>query len=158
MGAGWIAPVPAHLVLTPGTPEVIVTTYAQRLIAFAEQLKAQPEHPELAVVVAMMAFEIAAEHRLRRAAAASPERVAAKHVVEGIRGALSNMRNRHLYVVMTGDHIERAPFWSDFIASSKLRNKLVHMGGTATPEQIETAIAVARRAVPYLEGDQGHRV
>jgi hypothetical protein len=63
---------------------------------------------------------------------------------------LNNHRVRSLYVALTGDRIQDAPFWPAFAEASALRNRLVHQGERATLEHAKNACDAVRNLTQHV--------
>lgn len=83
----------------------------------------------VAVIVAATACEVVVERAMSRAFTAKGVADLEDSVMEFVTScALSQPRNRNLYVALTGDDIHKKGFWQGYIALVKRRNDTVHTG------------------------------
>jgi hypothetical protein len=127
------------------------TPYHLVLLAAADNLLLQ-QQPGVAVVTAHMACEIVTEQAIaaafnRRGLGDLEEVVTAWFQSNN----LANDRIRDVYVALTGDRIQDAPFWGRFTASSKLRNHAVHRGKLVSPQEAKDCCTVVREVIAHLE-------
>jgi len=134
-----------------GTAEAEVITYPRSLLGVARSL-IDNNHFDIAVVVAHMACEIATERSLSEAYAAKGLQYLEDAVDDLLNGYnLSNKRNRKLYAALTGDAIEKQPFWSNFCESATRRNQVVHKGKLMTKAEAEESYRAADSFVSHLK-------
>jgi hypothetical protein len=124
--------------------------YHQSLLSAADQLVAS--EPAVAVVTAHMACEIVVE-QLVSAAFKSRGIPDLEDAVTALFASnnLANDRVREVYVALTGDAIQSAPFWQRFKESSSVRNGAVHHGKRVSADQAKESCAVARDLIAHLE-------
>jgi hypothetical protein len=120
-----------------------VVIYPRALLSVSRRFIDQGDF-SIAVVVAHMACEVATERRLSEAFATKGIDYLEDAVTDFFSGYnLSNDKIRNLYVVLTGDHVHDAPFWSNFKVSSARRNKIIHealsVGATEAEESYKAA-------------------
>lgn len=131
--------------------ELTVVTYPAALLAASKSLISDGQ-PSIAVVVAHMACEVAVERALSAAFAAKRLQQLEEPVTDFMNGYnLANDRNRRLYTALTGDAIEREPFWSAFVESASRRNKIMHEGRTASRAEAEASHQAAVSVVTHLK-------
>jgi hypothetical protein len=132
------------------TAEVI--GYPRQLLAQAKTLIDQ-QHYGMAVVVAHIACEVATERRLAEA-------FAAKGIGHHLEGAvmkllngynLSHDNNREFYTAFTDNKIQQARWWSDFRASAKRRNGVIHKGATVTRADAKASYNVVDKFLTHLK-------
>lgn len=130
--------------------QISITTYPKRLLSFASDLVRQEEY-SIAVVVAHMACEVAVERVVSVAMVDKGLDFLKKAGISLLNGySLANRSNLKLYVALTGDTINKAEFWEEFMASAGLRNKIVHGVKTATKEHAQASILAADAFVAHL--------
>ena len=129
-----------------------VPAYHHKLLETAGAMKGS--EPEIAVILAQMACEIACELAFTA--------VIAQKEVSGLQTTVDvllpnynlgsdNPRVRKAYVALSGDRITSQPYWDDFKAHVRRRNRIVHGGARATPEEAEKSVTVASSLVAHLE-------
>ncbi len=64
---------------------------------------------------------------------------------------LRNEKVRKLYVALTDDKIQDAPFWVEYTKFVALRNRVVHRGKRPSKQQAEECFKVATEMVEHLE-------
>ena len=64
---------------------------------------------------------------------------------------LTNPRVQNIYNAISGDEIQKQPFWQQFKESAERRNKAVHEGKIATKAEAETSFSAATSLVKYLK-------
>lgn len=133
------------------TVETTVITYPQRLLTLARKLIDDGEFG-IAVVVAHVACEVATERTLSEGFAAKGVSYLEDAVTKLFSGNnLADSRIRRLYTALTGDQVEKAPFWQKFKRSrDELRNSIVHSSITVTKAQAEDSYVAARELVAHL--------
>jgi len=127
------------------------TTYPQRLLDVAKGLIGTEEY-SIAVVVAHIACEVAADRAFTKAFAAK----GIDYLEESIRAffsgfAISQGRNQKLYTALTEDQIHKEPFWGRFIISLRRRNDIAHKAEIVGKPEAEESLAVATEFVAHLE-------
>jgi hypothetical protein len=132
------------------TADLTVVTYPQDLLTLAEEL-AQGPRPELAVVVAHIAAEIAVERSFTEAFAARNIQDLEEPTTEFFQSFnLANDRVRALYTALTGDQVAQQPFWCKFKESSTRRNRAVHGGKRCSSAEARETLAATRALVTHL--------
>jgi hypothetical protein len=63
---------------------------------------------------------------------------------------IANAKVSGLYMDLSGDPINQAPFWSRFTAHSELRNDLVHEGKLATEAQAKASLEVVAALIAHV--------
>lgn len=110
-------------------------------------------HYSLAVVVAHMACEFAAERTVSNAFARRKVEYLEPSVVDFFPSYnLSNDRVRAVYTALSGDIIQNEKFWSEYQASVKRRNKLVHAQLKASKADAEASLAACSSFIAHLSG------
>ncbi len=129
-----------------------VTTYPQSLLSFAKGLIDQGQFG-IAVVVALMACEVATERSITEAIAAKGLQHLEPAIRRSLNGySLNNDRVRKWYTTLTGDDIAKsAPFWSDFKSSAKRRNDIIHRGILPGKAEAEQSYKAAYDLVEHLK-------
>lgn len=133
------------------TVQTTIITYPQKLLNLARRLIDEGEFG-VAVVVAHMACEIATERTLSEAFGAKgiPDlEDAVTNLFSG--NNLANDRIRKLYTALTGDEVEKAPFWQKFKLSAQRRNDIAHSSITVTKSEAEDTYMAARDLVTHLK-------
>jgi hypothetical protein len=64
---------------------------------------------------------------------------------------LGNEKVRGLYCALTGDEIQKRPFWQSFKALTALRNGVVHRGEPVSPQEARDASQAAADFLAHLE-------
>jgi hypothetical protein len=124
--------------------------YHRSLLDAADQFLSQ--EPAVALVTAHMACEILVEQLMSTAFKTRGIADLEEAVTDFFSGSsMGNNRIRKLFVALTGDAIQKAPFWERFDKSSTLRNKAIHEGKRVSPDEGREACAVAREFVAHLE-------
>ena len=131
--------------------EATVTSYPQRLLSVAKGLIDAGEY-SIAVVVAHVACEIATDRAFTKALAAKGLGYLEEPVGAYFSGTvLTQDRNRDLFNALTGDEIQKKPFWEPFKRSVKRRNGIAHKGEIVGKPEAEESLAVATDFVAHLE-------
>ncbi len=131
--------------------DATVITYPHRLLALARKLIGDGL-AELAVVVAHIACEIAVERSLSEAFAAKGIQYLEDSVTDFFSGYnLANDRLRKFYAALTGDEVEKTPFWPKFKESATRRNNIMHSGATVTKTEAEDSCLAAENLVAHLK-------
>jgi len=130
--------------------EASVVTYPENLLELCRRLIDEGQYG-VSVVVAHMACEVATERALTISFALKE----LAYLEEAIRGllngySLTNTRIRKLYTDVTGDHIERQAFWSEFMNSAKRRNTSVHRGAFVAPADAERSYKACLAFVSHI--------
>lgn len=132
------------------TAELTVVTYPQALLTFAEGLLIS-EQPKIAVVVAHMAAEIAAERSFSEAFRNRGLTYLEDPITEFFPSYnLANDRVRRIFTALTGNNLEKFDFWPAFKTSSARRNKIVHEGGRCSHAEATESIKAVRELVEHL--------
>jgi len=146
-----LQPETGHISLVGGKVTLVVTTYPEALLTTAQGLIASGEF-SIAVVVAHMACEISAERALSRTFAAKGIGYLQESVDDLLPGYnLANDRVRNFYNAVTGDQIEKQPFWQAFKESATRRNQAVHKGRIVTKGEVEASYKAASDLVAYMK-------
>jgi hypothetical protein len=133
------------------TVKTTVITYPQKLLTLTRRLIDEGEFA-IAVVVAHIACEIATERCLTEAFAAKGIPDLEDSVTDFFSGSsLANDRIRKLYTALTGDEVEKAPFWQKFKESAVRRNKIAHSSVTVTKAEAEASYMAAKDLVAHLK-------
>jgi hypothetical protein len=133
------------------TVDATVITYPQKLLTLARRLIDDGEFG-IAVVVAHMACEIATERTLTEAFVSKGIPYLEDSVTDLFSGYnLANNRIRKLYTALTGDEVEKAPFWQKFKLSAERRNKIAHSSITVTKAEAEESHKAAKDLVAHLK-------
>jgi hypothetical protein len=128
-----------------------VFTYPRHLLAYARTLIDQ-SHYGMAVIVSHMACEIATERRLSEAIVVKGVEYLRSQLLRRNAGySLYNERLRCLYTTLTGDNIQKEPFWPKFKESSKRRNRIVHVGAGVDVGEAEESHTAAGAFVAHLK-------
>jgi len=127
-----------------------VITYPQKLLTLAQSLIDSEEH-SVSIVVAHMACEVAVDRTFTKAYTAK----GIEYLEEPLESFLpsNNLGNdgvRKLYTALTGDEIQKQPFWSRFKESAARRNKISHNGATYDQSEAEASLAVVKEFVAHL--------
>jgi len=132
------------------TAELTVITYPQTLLATGRDLLKREQYG-IAIVVAHMACEVAAERSLAEAFKAKSLTHLEDPILAFVNGFnLATPRIRELYSALTGDEIQKQPFWPPFTTSAKLRNSIMHNGKIASLSDAESSISAATALVAHL--------
>jgi hypothetical protein len=142
----------AHAVChASATAQLTVTTYPQTLLATAHDLLEREQYG-IAVVVAHMACEVAAERTMAEAFGTKSIEHLEAPILAFINGFnLATQRIRELYSALTGDQIQQQKFWQGFTDSSKLRNSIMHNGKIAVRQEAEASLAAATALIGHLK-------
>jgi hypothetical protein len=127
-----------------------ITTYLQKLLALSQALIDQGEF-SISIVVAHMACEVATD----RTFADAFKTKEIEYLEESIENFLpsNNLGNdkiRKLYTALTGDEIQKQPFWPRFMETVKRRNGVSHNGKVYGKDEAEASLEVAREFVAHL--------
>jgi hypothetical protein len=133
------------------TAELTVITYPQTLLTTALDLLEREQYG-IAIVVAHMACEVAAERSMAEAFQAKSLTHLEEPILAFVNGFnLATPRIRELYSALTGDEIQKQPFWQAFKTSATLRNNIVHNGKIAARSDAESSITAATAFVVHLK-------
>jgi hypothetical protein len=122
-----------------------VFPYPRLLLADAQRLMSGGDH-SYAVVVAHIAAEVAMEHRLAEAL----QQKGLLFLEDFFR--LNNRYDRlRLYGALTSDKVlDEQPIWEPLNKSAKIRNRIIHEGHLAAPEEAEEACRVVEAFLARL--------
>src|SRR5262245_55523265 len=112
------------------------------LLLLAGQLAGESRY-QLAVIVAQTACEVLAARVLGALMTKSGLGPGLKRWIDECKGRNSNLGNpavRTLYQALSGDRIDTQPFWEKYKAHTKLRNRIVHGGATATQQEAQASL------------------
>lgn len=127
-----------------------VFTYPEWLLKIAESLIDQ-DHPEVAIVTAAMACEIAVEQALSRAYKSRGQDNQDETAYGSLNGHnIFNKQVRKVYTELTGDHIEQESFWPNFTEVPKRRNRAIHAGMRFSKVEAEDSVSAARALVNHV--------
>ena len=133
------------------TVQAEVITYPQNLLLLARALIDESRFG-IAVIVAHMACEIATERSLSEAFVTKGLQYLEGAIDEFLNGYnLANKRIRKLYVAMTGDEVQTAPFWDKFKESAQRRNNIIHSGAIVGKTEAEESYTAAAALVAHLK-------
>lgn len=133
------------------TAQVELITYPQNLLNFARRLIDEGQF-SIAVVVAHMACEIATERSLSESFNRKGLKYLEEPIYEFLNGYnLANDKIRKLYTALTGDEIQKQPFWEKFKNSARCRNHIVHEGITVKKAEAENSFEAARDLITHLK-------
>jgi len=101
--------------------------------------------------MAHQACEIASERTIARALAGNKHE-STKEIEKSLSSGynLTNDQTRNLYTTLTGDDIQKQPFWQQFKEFAALRNQIVHGYKTASRSEAEAALEAATNMVNHL--------
>lgn len=134
-----------------GSVQAVVITYPQTLLSAARSLIDSGQF-SIAVVVLHMACEIATERTLSEAFVKRGIQYLEESVEDLLNGYnLSNDRLRKLYTALTGDTVEKQPFWLKFKDSARRRNGIVHEGKTVGKAEAEESFKAVSDLIAYLK-------
>ncbi|MES2128117.1 MAG: zinc ribbon domain-containing protein [Pseudomonadota bacterium] len=133
------------------TVQLAVTTYPQKLLGTARGLMESGEYG-IAIVVAHMACEVAAERTISEALRSKSDVDLEKSIIERFNGFnLGNRKNRAAYFEVTGDAIQEQGFWEEFKASGDARNSIMHGGKIAVCSEAEASLTATTALVAHLK-------
>jgi hypothetical protein len=128
-----------------------VSPYPKALLSIAQRLIEQGDF-NIAVVTSHLACEVAAELAIEAAYAAKTLEPLGEAVDALMNGHnLGNDKHRDLYNALTGDELQKQPFWSQFKEASTKRNSIVHKRGHANKAEAETALQAATHLIRHLK-------
>ena len=131
--------------------EAIVRTYPQTLLDTARDLL-QREQVGIAIVVAHMACEVAAERSMAEAFQGKALAYLEDPILAFVNGFnLATPRIQELYSALTGNEIQNDPFWQAFKTSAMLRNRIVHNGKIVARSDGEASLTAAIALVMHLK-------
>ena len=131
--------------------DATVQTYPQTLLNTARDLL-EREQVGIAIVVAHMACEVAAERSMAEAFQAKTLTYLEEPILAFVNGFnLATSRIRELYSALTGDEIQKQPFWKAFKTSATLRNSIVHNGKIVGRSDAEASLTAAIALVAHLK-------
>jgi hypothetical protein len=130
----------------------VVIPYPRILLQAAQRFTDGGDYG-VAVIVAHMACEVAAERALGAAFASRGISDLEEPVEAFMNGySLANPRNRDLYNALCGASLQTQPFWSQFCASATLRNKIIHRGEIMSDKaQAEASLKACKDLLTYLK-------
>jgi hypothetical protein len=132
------------------TIPIAIQDYAGGLLDTAHRL-AQDSQFEVATIVCHVACEFVVESAFTRAFAQNNLRHLEDPVLEFLNGFnLANERIRTLYTALTGDAIQNEPFWTEFTASAKRRNKCAHGSSPVVREVAQRSLEAAYAFVHHV--------
>jgi hypothetical protein len=106
----------------------------------------------IAIVVAHMACEVAAERSISQALKSTANGDLEESIVERFNGFnLGNKTIRASYFKLTGDAIQEQGFWQAFKTSGEARNSIMHGGKMASPSEAEASLAATAALVAHLK-------
>lgn len=128
-----------------------IVRYEEQLLEEARELIKRDKF-SIAVVVAHMASEVAAERAIS-SALMQKDLVYLEDAIFGFLPgfSLANKRVRDLYNALTGRQMQNEPFWQSFKESAERRNKAVHKGLSLTKEEAEISVKAAFDLIYYLK-------
>ena len=141
---------PGRFNLTGHEATLHVITYPQKLLSLAQSLIDSGEY-SVSIVVAHMACEVAVDRTFTEAYKVKGIEYLEKSIESFLpSNNLGNDGVRKLYTALTGDEIQKQPFWQRFTDSAKRRNNISHNGATYEKPEAETSLAVAKDFVKHL--------
>lgn len=130
--------------------EVDVITYPHTLLETCKGL-IEDEQFGISIIVAHMACEVATERSFSSGFLKTNIKHLETPILEFMNGFnLSNEKNRKLYNALTGDSIEKQPFWLGFKESAIRRNNIIHNGKQAKKKEAESTFHAANEIINYL--------
>jgi hypothetical protein len=144
--------VEAHMTSSANvTVQAEVVTYPQNLLSLTRTLINEGRF-SIAVIVAHMACEIAAERSLSEAFATKGLQYLEASVDDLLNGYnLANERIRKLYTALTGDEVQTTAFWHKLKESAQRRNNIIHGGIVAGKAEAEESYNTAADLVVHLK-------
>jgi hypothetical protein len=128
-----------------------VITYPQALLTFARKL-IDDDQFSIAVVVSHMACEIAAERSVSESFVKKGIQYLEDPVINLLNGYnFANDKTRELYTALTGDEIQKQPFWQKFKESGTRRNHIIHWGRVVRKAEAEDSFKAASDFVAHLK-------
>ena len=106
-----------------------------------------------AVVVAQTSCEVLGENVLLRLMRKRGVELLSEWASRARRRSASfdNDLVRRLYVTLSNDEIQKAPFWARYAAHVELRNKIVHEGRAVTKSEAEESYQAAMDFIRHIE-------
>jgi hypothetical protein len=133
----WRAAVKVAMMNRPAPPP----TYHRELLSLSGTL-IHEGRCDIAVIIAQMACEVLTEETL------TP-------LLKGRKPSwnfnVGNPKVRKLYIKLTHDRIDTAPFWTKFGAHVTRRHKVVHRGHRVSPAEALESLSVATEFVDHVE-------
>jgi len=130
--------------------DATVRTYLQTLLDTARALQ-EREQVGIAIVIAQMACEVAAERSMAEAFQAKALTYLKDPILAFVNGFnLAPPRIRELYSSLISDEIQNEPFWQVFKTSEVLRNGIVHNGKIVGRSDAEASLTAAIALVTHL--------
>lgn len=130
--------------------DATVITYPQDLLTLAGALIDEGRYG-IAVVVAHMACEVAAERALADGFRNKGIRDLEEPITDLLNGYnLANNRNRNLYVALTGNQIQNKDFWPNFKVSAQRRNRIIHNSQIVNKAEAVHSFQAATDLVSHL--------
>ena len=128
-----------------------VITYPQHLLNFSSKLINDGQF-SIAAIVCHMACEIATERTLSASFAKKGIEYLQESVLKLFSGySLSNERLRRFYTALTGDEIQKQPFWREFDKLATRRNDILHRGKIIGKDDANKSLEVAHTFVAHLK-------
>ena len=135
---------------TSVTAKAEVITYPKSLLNIARDLIDDGKF-SIAVVVTHMASEVAIQRALSEAFSQKRVKYLQEPVYEFLSGYnLANNRVRKLYMALTGDEIQKKPFWDGFKKSAKRRNDIIHEGAIINEMEAEDSYRAVSELIAHL--------
>jgi hypothetical protein len=120
------------------------------LIALARQL-CEEDKSELAVVAAQTACEVYAEVAVREMLQKRELGEFEEVIPELLAGySLMDRQGQLVFHALTGESIQRSPFWSSYKTHVALRNRVVHRGEQVTGDQAADSVRAAEAFHEYI--------
>jgi hypothetical protein len=124
--------------------------YWDTLLATALNLIERNEF-SVAVVVAHMACEVRVATAISSAFQAKGLTYLEEAILEFFqRYNLANERIRNIYSAITGNEIQKQPFWHAFKESAKRRNEVIHAGLILRYSEAEASMKAVSELLAYL--------
>jgi hypothetical protein len=146
-----VALIGEEMKITAGSVGVEIVEYSTILMREADSLLFHAKQPGLAIVVAHTACEVATQRAFARAfvhRGISDIEDAVDDLFASYN--LASQKVQQFYTALTGDAVQREPWWSDFKDSSKRRNDIVHEGRKATDAEAATSLSVCDTFVTHI--------
>jgi hypothetical protein len=128
--------------------ELTIVPYSDRLLSVSKKLIEDGEYG-VAVVVAHLASEVETQRTMHDAAKGTP--ALEQRVIASDGYSLNRFKVRMLYNELTGDDVEKSPFWAIFKASSDRRNEIVHKSRLASKEEAEESHEACHALIAHLK-------
>lgn len=120
-----------------GSADTAFVSYPEALLSTAQRLIAEGEFAN-AVAIAHMACEISTENALSRTFATKGIGYLEESIEDLLPSfSLANDRVRNLYNAVTGNEIQKQPFWQTFKESAKRRNDIARKGKGAAVTKMD---------------------